>query len=417
MPEECKKVGLLVAVNSIYSIGLDTLYDILRFAQHIEITFLIVRRPANLAQINNLLGLKNSRKIKVVVVPEIRSGFLGALSCWRIIRKNFRNKKFAVLLGDSINLEERVLISELSKESIFFGFLATMPFVLSRHGIPIERKDNDKVFKKIIKALHEKRFTASLKSKILLLASNFLDFYLFRTDAIAIKNRYVNQGLVKKHFVANDYWAHIIKAEYGEEVISWDPFSKSTTNNSFNIDLKLKKDCILVLGPSRTENFPLLIESLHKLREVLFFDNIKIRPHPRDEYIAKQFQQHLSKQTKLNSWIVDPADSIVEQSNDCVAIYGYASAIIILISRKFQNFTIVDEQYTECECDLRDINFPLLVGTLEGFNRNICFLTKEGRLMSYFPDLSAGAYFGGANISFYDALYPELPFLQNESQN
>ena len=121
---------ILIAIDNLYALTDSIIPQLEYIDKKYEIIILCVPDVGRQSAIEQLEKLeKRNENIKLIQVKRIKN-FFDFIRFWLIVKINFSNKRYVVLLGSNVNIEEKVLIHYLNKSSVFFGVLPTLPPVI-----------------------------------------------------------------------------------------------------------------------------------------------------------------------------------------------------------------------------------------------------------------------------------------------
>ena len=386
---------ILVAIDSLYALKDTIICELDVISEEYSIDILCVADTGRESAISDLKALAARRQNTRVIEVNRVKGFCDFVRVRSIIRKHFNNKNYVVLIGGNINIEEKILIASLGQKCFFFGVLPVLPPVLNNYKLPPNLKSASRNrLKKLFFALKERKLSTLLRSNLgarvsslqmhsIYLLNNFIRF-LYDADPIALRNGYVNKGLVRLHFTPNQYWSHIISTEYpGERVVT---YCNSTFVDTLDIEKSTGGKKILLLGGSinTLEHFSYFALAVRNIRRLCNVTEIFVRPHPRFRDVGSYLADYLGQNLReVNVFLLSPDESISSQVNSrCIDIVlGYYSAVMNSLPKRENLLILVDELLHQRESNTQ-LTGPMITGAIYGFNKEISFIGLDGCIYS-----------------------------------
>lgn len=392
---------ILVAIDNLYALKDTILCELDVISEKYSIDILCVADTGRESAISDLKALAARRQNTRVIEVNRVKGFYDFVQVWSIIRKHFNNKNYVVLIGGNINIEEKILIASLGQKCFFFGVLPSVPPVFTyNHQLPPKLPPNLKSasrnrLKKLYFALKERKLSTFLRSSLAArvsslqklpfdLLNNYFIRFKFDADPIALRNGYVNKGLVRLHFTPNQYWSHIISAEYpGERVVT---YCNSTFVDTLDIEKSTGGKKILLLGASinTLEHFSYFSLAIRNIRRLCNVTEIFVRPHPRFRDVGSYLADYLGQNLReVNVFLLSPDESISSQVNNrCIDIVlGYYSSVMNSLPKRENLLILVDELLNQRETNTQ-LPVHMYTGAIYGFNKEISFIGLDGGIYS-----------------------------------
>jgi len=447
--------NILIAIDNLYAMNDSIISQLEYIDKNYTITVFCVDDVGRKPTIINLVELKKRcSNIKLIQVNRIKN-FYDFLRVTLTVWKNFYNKKYIVFLGSNINIEEQILLYCLSKSSIFFGFMITVPPVLcyklsklhqkfvKENSIDINLQDHNsnksnkikkiygvlkskKIIRTVAKSLHYRvnNLLVKLSNKLIIL---FLDLIGFKVDSKASLNGYVNKGLVKVHFTPNDYYSYVISHEYpGEKVLTYssscDVYSKSINEENCKYRYYSSNNIMLLGNDYTHEGNQNFISAVEKVKKISNISAIFIRPHPRFQFSSTDLLCQLKQYfIEIPIVLLTAGDPIEEQidNNAINIVLGHYSSIISKIQYRKDVIILVDETLIKVAADLRNFKYSqrhlyYSVGSCFGFNKEIAFIDLQGNLYCPLPKKAVSP---AEKKSFLQLLNIELSLIENVNSN
>lgn len=427
---------ILIAIDNLYALTDSIIPQLEYIDKKYEIIILCVPDVGRQSAIEQLEKLeKRNENIKLIQVKRIKN-FFDFIRFWLIVKINFSNKRYVVLLGSNVNIEEKVLIHYLNKSSVFFGVLPTVPAViqytaekLTLNNYPLSPNKSSKLLKFKMAMLEQNLLNLISKSLLyrlnnffsnlsIRLTSFFVNSLSYKADVTALRNGYVNLGLVKAHFTPNDYWSYQIELEYpGEKVITYsDSNFLSSLNETCEKYIFLSDYKVLLLGAYISQPFIHYGISIRNLQQICKISQIFIRPHPRFYQTSVALQSYLDTEfSEIDISLVSSNQSINEQINNNVinVILGYYSSVMNLIQNRRDLLILVDELIMQQEFQVK-VTGSEWTGAKFGFNKEIAFIGLHGNLYCHLPEKSIPP---AEKKGFLQLLNTELSLLENNEES
>jgi len=359
---------LIFLNNNNYNISIFFIYDFGREKAYLKIKEL---KAKNI--IKKIYFLKRNTELKYLILNLIK------------IKYYFFGKYFKILIGSSLSIEERMLLSCINKKkSTIYGVLPTIPPILNDirfRNLILENQSYDNLKFKNDKDLFNKnsKEIINYKQKIyLLLYHIFTNYFIkYKPDHTALLSKYVNKNLVVCHFTPNLYSTFVLNKLYSNQKVI-------TYNNITNLDniskIEISDYILFIFAPTQIKHLKYLIKSISFLLCKYPINKILIRPHPRFQSIT----DHITNEIRLNYLHIEcksvsNEESLYIQTYSSKIILGYYSSSFHAIDTKKRKLLLIHKEWTEDELGYDDLN--ILVGFQFNYNKHFSIIDMNNNII------------------------------------
>lgn len=340
-----RKEKIIIAIDNLYAVK--KLYDscLPAIINRYETSIIIVEATGRESSIESILKLKKNNPNLTVVKLYAGTGFFAIFKNLIKISCSFdRRNEYIVLIGSNVNVWERILIKYLGPKSKYLGLVVNFLFIEIAH-----RKDNEKLFFKLRKAIKNKKLISTASLKIYQMMFQRLDRYLINQLGIPIddnvkKFQYVNKDVVVSHVVANKNWLKYVNDYYANERAIYFNYNRVVNLADTMSDVS---GVVLFLGPFCIDSFNRAVDVLKKYLKIAEIRELKIRPHPRFLSLSARLVNELRFALDPNEIIISivPNQEINYQIQHVEYLLAYHSGLLNEVDSIFHHKVIIDCDY------------------------------------------------------------------------